>query len=127
VVRLFVRYEDPAGISLRVAANNQVKPAVAHDGTNWLVGWGESSGISVARVAGDGSVLDSNAIAVTTNYSLGSGGMAISHAVHLRRLSGKQTDRGCRGERRVFGRVSECGRTGPAGKSPYRCSGLRFQ
>lgn len=71
---------DPAGILLRVAESDQVKPAVAYDGTNWLVGWGEPSGISVARVAGDGGVLDSNAIAVTTNDSLGIGRMAISHA-----------------------------------------------
>ncbi|WNG53648.1 hypothetical protein F0U59_01685 [Archangium gephyra] len=61
---------DPSGIPISTAANTQRKPAVAHDGTNYLVVWQDSrSGvfdIYGARVDGAGTVLDTSGIPLST-------------------------------------------------------------
>jgi hypothetical protein len=62
---------DPAGIILSGAANEQRVPAVAGDGSRFLVVWQDARiddydhGIYGARVTADGTVLDSASIAVS--------------------------------------------------------------
>jgi hypothetical protein len=61
---------DPAGIAITTTAPNQEDPAVAFDGTNYLVVWkdarnGVSCDIYGARVSADGVVIDSAGIAVS--------------------------------------------------------------
>src|SRR5262249_32919997 len=61
---------DPSGIALAPNSYAESDPAVAYDGTNFMVVWTDSrnnaSDIYGARVAPDGSVIDSTNIAVTT-------------------------------------------------------------
>lgn len=61
---------DPDGIAICSAANGQSYPAVAYDGTAFLVVWEDlrnSDGdIYGARVAADGTVLDPGGIAIST-------------------------------------------------------------
>jgi hypothetical protein len=66
---------DPGGIPVSTATDHQYVPAVAFNGTNFLVVWtdyrgGSYSDIYAARVAPQGTVLDSNGIPVSTatNY-----------------------------------------------------------
>ena len=66
---------DPAGFSICKAANNQRYPSAAFDGTNFFVVWqdgrsGYEYDIYSARVNQDGTVLDTNGIAISTavNY-----------------------------------------------------------
>ena len=61
---------DPAGIAISMAANIQYSPAVAYDGTTFLVVWqdyrNDTADIYGARVTPAGAVLDSAGIAVST-------------------------------------------------------------
>ena len=60
---------DPAGIVISGAANGQTRPAVACDGTNYLVVWadqrGDTSDVYATRVTPAGCVLDPAGIAVS--------------------------------------------------------------
>jgi hypothetical protein len=62
---------DPAGIPVSTAADTQTKPAVAWNGTNFMVVWedlrsGSGSDIYGARVSSAGSVLDPAGIPIST-------------------------------------------------------------
>jgi MYXO-CTERM domain-containing protein len=62
---------DPAGVELTHAANDEVTPAVAFDGTNYLVVWQDhrSAGswdVYGARVSAAGTVLDTSGIPIST-------------------------------------------------------------
>ncbi|MCY1023848.1 cadherin-like domain-containing protein [Pyxidicoccus sp. MSG2] len=62
---------DPAGIAITTANDNQRNPAVASNGTDYLVVWGDfrrssSSDVYGARVASTGEVLDPESIAIST-------------------------------------------------------------
>jgi hypothetical protein len=62
---------DPGGIQItNVPATFQDHPAVAFDGTNYLVVWsgtgGSNSGVSVARLSMDGTILDPGGVVLTT-------------------------------------------------------------
>ncbi|MBM7113169.1 TolB family protein [Archangium primigenium] len=60
---------DPSGIPISTAASDQMAPAVAHNGTNFLVVWQDArSGvfdIYGARVNGAGTVLNTNGILIS--------------------------------------------------------------
>jgi hypothetical protein len=56
---------DPAGIRI-ASTSGQVAPAVAFDGTNSLVVWGDA-GVNGARVSSAGRVLDANPILISTS------------------------------------------------------------
>ncbi len=59
---------DAGGLAISTASNHQSSPAVAHDGTNFLVVWedlrGGGSDVYGARVSGAGAVLDSSGFAL---------------------------------------------------------------
>jgi hypothetical protein len=63
---------DGQGIAISTAANRQLAPAIAFDGTNYLVVWTDSrasatsSDIYGARVSKDGTVLDPAGLAIST-------------------------------------------------------------
>jgi hypothetical protein len=62
---------DGGGIAISTAANSQGSPALAFDGTNYLVAWsdyrsGTSNDIYGARVSPAGSVLDGSGLAIST-------------------------------------------------------------
>jgi hypothetical protein len=62
---------DPAGISISTAPHDQVDPAVAFDGTNYLVAWQDTRNngpddIYGARVSVGGSLLDPTGFAIST-------------------------------------------------------------
>jgi MYXO-CTERM domain-containing protein len=61
---------DPQGIRITIAANDESNPAVAFDGTNYLVVWQDKRAVSNwdiygARVSGAGVVLDTAGIAIS--------------------------------------------------------------
>jgi hypothetical protein len=61
---------EPAGLAISTATNNQLSPAVAWNGTNFLVVWhdsrsGSAYNIFGTRVSGAGSVLDPVGIAIS--------------------------------------------------------------
>ena len=66
---------DPAGFAISTAVSNQGQPALAFDGTNYLVTWtdgrggGYYSGIYGARVTQAGTVLDLDGVAISTAAS----------------------------------------------------------
>lgn len=65
---------DPTGILMSSAPNTQYAPAVAYDGTNYLVVWHDyrstiNYDIYGTRVGPDGTVLDTTGIAVSTAAS----------------------------------------------------------
>ncbi|WNG30379.1 hypothetical protein F0U62_44985 [Cystobacter fuscus] len=61
---------DPGGIALSTAPGLQRAPAVAHDGTNFLVVWQDqrngNSDIYGTRVSGAGTVLDPSGLVIST-------------------------------------------------------------
>lgn len=61
---------DSSRIVISAAIEDQERLAVSHDGTNWLVVWQDrrSTGFDIygARVSGEGTVLDSDGIAIST-------------------------------------------------------------
>ncbi|MFT3927729.1 MAG: MopE-related protein [Myxococcales bacterium] len=64
---------DPAGIAISTAMNAQVAPAVAHDGTNWLVVWSDFR-------SGAANILGTR-VRTTTGAVLDPNGFTISNAV----------------------------------------------
>lgn len=65
---------DTAGISISAAANTQTRPAVVHNGVNFLVVWQDyrsasTSDIYGARVNSSGTLLDTTGIAISTAAS----------------------------------------------------------
>src|SRR5262245_59430340 len=59
-------------IKVSDAANNQMRPVVASDGTNFMVAWDDNGGSADtygARVTGDGVLLDPNGIVVSNAYA----------------------------------------------------------
>jgi len=67
---------EPAGIAISTAANNQRRPSVSFDGTNYLVVWqdkrsgGGRISICECRVSQSGTVLDPSGIAISTGPTL---------------------------------------------------------
>jgi hypothetical protein len=61
---------DTAGIEVSTAADDQFLPAVAFDGENFLVAWGDertgSSDVVGTRIAPDGTVLDTSGVAISS-------------------------------------------------------------
>ena len=65
---------DPAGIAVSTASGDQIDPAVAFDGTNFLVVWrddragsgGSGADIYGARISKAGAVLDASGLAIST-------------------------------------------------------------
>ncbi len=64
---------DAGGIAVSTAAGDQTSPAVAADGSGWLVSWTDARNLGTtgedvfaARVAGNGTVQDATGIAVST-------------------------------------------------------------
>jgi hypothetical protein len=73
---------DPAGIAIASTPRNEVEPALAFDGTNYLVVWQSGGGegdidVAAARVAPAGNVLDPTPFAVS-DPDEASGGPAIT-------------------------------------------------
>jgi hypothetical protein len=66
---------DPSGIVIETAIRDQERPAVGYDGDKYYVAWTSRRGgkpyydVHAARVAIDGTVLDSPPIAVTDNWN----------------------------------------------------------
>jgi hypothetical protein len=64
------RVLDQNGIPISTGAGDEWRPALAFDGTNYLVAWDVSSGLNVdvygARVSPDGTVLDPAGIPIST-------------------------------------------------------------
>ena len=64
---------DPAGFAISSANGHQRNPAVAFDGTNYLVSWEDTrlsaaSDIYAARVSRTGSVLDANGLSICPRF-----------------------------------------------------------
>ncbi|WP_044190650.1 Ig-like domain-containing protein [Hyalangium minutum] len=64
---------DPAGFTISGANGHQRNPAVAFDGTNYLVAWEDtrlsaSSDIYAARVSKTGAVLDANGLSICPRF-----------------------------------------------------------
>ena len=99
---------DPAGIAISTAAGNQQRPALAFDGTNYLVVWadhrsGTDYDIYGARVSTAGAVLDATGIAISTVGncpSRGARGRLRRHELP-RRLDGLPSDTSSTLRRRV--------------------------
>jgi hypothetical protein len=65
---------DPAGVTISPSAHNGAEPAIAFDGTNYLVAWDDIRNdpwgdIFTARVSPAGTVLDPSGIAVAADSS----------------------------------------------------------
>ena len=68
------RVLDPAGVTISPSAHNAAEPAIAFDGTNYLVAWDDNRNdpwgdIFAARVSPAGTVLDPSGIAVAADSS----------------------------------------------------------
>jgi hypothetical protein len=59
---------DPGGIAIATASGYQSSPAIAFDGTNYLVAWVGANGISGTRISPAGTVLDPGGIAIASGY-----------------------------------------------------------
>src|SRR5690606_11739804 len=65
---------DPAGFPISAANGNQRNPAVAFDGTNYLVVWEDTrlsatGDIFAARVSPSGTVLDAEGLSLSARFS----------------------------------------------------------
>jgi hypothetical protein len=59
---------DPEGIPIATTTDDEYRPVVAFDGTNYLVAWHErTGGIRATRVSTAGTVLDSTALTISPN------------------------------------------------------------
>jgi hypothetical protein len=74
---------DPEGIPVSVASGLQGEPAVAFDGTNYLVVWTDmregDADIYGARVTRDGVLVDTSGLTIVDDDSTGQAGPAVTH------------------------------------------------
>jgi hypothetical protein len=75
---------DPGGIPIATTSSEEVAPAVAFDGRNFLVVWSPSTGsVLGARVSTGGTVLDRSALVITADTSAWRPAIAFTGASYL--------------------------------------------